>query len=134
MIRGKLHEDHQLFEVHYEGDIYVKDIVDFINDVVEKDNLPQRVKTITFATEANFKFKHSDLGPVVGAANRISKKFESFREAFIIDSPKSSVLVTTFKLMNSGTKNYRMEIFSTPEAALRWQGLDYLDLEKDQKR
>lgn len=131
MIRGKLHESQQIFEVHYEGDIYVHDIVDFINHVSEKKNLPHRLKTITFATKANFKFKHSDLEPVVNAAQNLSKKFESFREAFIINSPKSTVLATTFKLMNSKSSSYTMEIFSTKEAALRWQGINYLDFEND---
>jgi hypothetical protein len=131
MIRGKLHESQQLFEIHYEGDIYVQEIVDFINHTVEQNNLPRRLKAITFATKANFKFKHNDLEPVVEAASRISEKFESFRDAFIIDSPTSTVLATKFKLMTSNSANYKMEIFSTKEAALRWQGSHYLDLEKD---
>ena len=130
MIRGKLHRKLQLYEVHYEGDIFLQDIIDFIHKLGQNKDLPSRLKTISFATTANFKFKHSDLRPIVEASNCISEKFDSFREAFIVNSPKSTVLVTTFKLMNVSSGSYRMEIFSTKEAALRWQGIDSLDLER----
>lgn len=131
MITVRKHKNQHFIEIHYEGDIYVREIVDFINHLIEKKDVSDQLKSITFATKANFKFTHSELSPIVEAMNRLSKRLGSLKEAFIIDSPKSAVLATTFKLMNAETPNYRMEIFSTMEAACRWQGIDYLDFDKD---
>jgi aromatic ring-opening dioxygenase LigB subunit len=101
-------------------------MIDFINMLVNKRDLPKKIKSITFATDADFKFTHNDLDPVVEAMKNLSKKLDSLKEAFIIDSPEAVVLATTFKIMYSEITNYRMEIFSTKEAAFRWQGIDYL--------
>jgi hypothetical protein len=131
MISVKRHNKKNIIEIHYEDDIFLEELVDFINSLAEKESLPQQLKSVTFATKAKFKFTHSELGPIVEAMSRLSKRLNSLKEAFIIDSPQSVVLATTFKLMNTKTTNYRMEIFSTEEAALRWLGIDYLDLEKD---
>lgn len=131
MISHKLHEDQQIVEIQYTGNVYVQDIVDFINVLAAKSDLPKQLRAVTFATEANFMFSHSELSPIVEAMARLSKKIDSLNEAFIIDSPQSVVLATTFKIMNSKTVNYHIEIFSTEEAAFRWQGIDHLD--KSQK-
>ncbi len=125
MITYKLHKDPQVLEVHYEGDIYLQDLVNFIDELVER-KLPKELRSIAFATKADFKFTHSELEPVAEALKRLMGKLHSLKEAFILDTPQAMVLATTFKMLYSATENFKMEIFSTPEAALRWQGIDYL--------
>ncbi|MBE0651761.1 MAG: hypothetical protein IH595_13090 [Bacteroidales bacterium] len=125
MITYKLHKSHQVIEINYKGDIYLQELLDFINSMIAKCDLPYKLKSITSATEANFKFLYSELEPIVEAMSCLSKRIDSLKEAFIINSPQAMVLATTFKIMNSKSENYRMEIFSTKEAALRWQGIDY---------
>lgn len=127
MITCKLHKNQQITEIHYEGDVHLDELVDFIDSMNASKDLPRKLKTIAFTTKANFKFTHSDLEPIVEAMGRSSKKFDSIKEAFIVDSPHNTVLVTTFKIMNLKTSNYRIELFSTKEAAFRWQGIDYLE-------
>ena len=126
MITYKLYEEEQLIEVLYKGEVYLQDLIDFINTLTQKRDLPKKLKSLTFATKADFKFTHSDLEPVVKAMKNLTRKMDSLKEAFIIDSPEAVVLATTFKILNSESTNYRMEIFSTKEAAFRWQGIDYL--------
>lgn len=132
MIRFESHKDQHFIEVVYDGDIYVQDIVDFLDSITNNHTAYSHLKIITFADQASFKFGHSELEPIVEAAKRLYTKYGTIREAFVIDSPQSVVIATTYKLLiNSNTDNYRMEIFSTPEAAFRWQGIDFLDLGKE---
>lgn len=122
MVTTTFNNQNKILEAQFKGDVYLKEIIDYINATKTNSSYPRKLKILTDAKRANFKFNSSDLNAIVLANNQSLENYQAIIDAIIISAPKAAALTVLYQEL-SKNKKYHFNVFSTHKAALNWLAL-----------
>jgi hypothetical protein len=108
-----------ILESQFKGDVYLKEITDYIKATHKNKIYPRTLKILTNAEKAIFKFSVNDLNTIVNENNKSLEQYDAIIDAIIIDSPETAALSILYQELTKN-KKYHFNVFSTHEAALNW--------------
>ncbi|MDA3955027.1 MAG: hypothetical protein PF485_15390 [Bacteroidales bacterium] len=103
----------------FEGEITKKNFIDYIDATRLNKSYPRKLKILTDSTRANMILSRADLELVIEANIQSLQHYDFIIDAIITSYPKETAYSMLYKRM-SAMKNYRFEVFSTKEAAIKW--------------
>lgn len=87
--------------------------------LMNEENLPEVLRILEDATDSVVTFGVRDFEEIAERINKVSEKFRVVKHAVIHNSPKNTAF--TLHFMNNYINNkYKLEVFSTLEAATKW--------------
>lgn len=119
MIIWEYNHETGILESKFIGEVYLKEIVDYIRATKENKNYPRKLKINTNALQANFVFSVNDLEVIVEENNKSLENYESIIDAIVIEDPKSTALSMLYQRLDKNEK-YKFNVFSTTESANAW--------------
>lgn len=108
-----------ILESKFEGDLKIKDALDYIRSTKNNKTYPRDLKIITDTTQAHFKLSISDLNIIAVENEKAIEQYNSITEAIIVTNPNSTALSMFYKGLER-THKFKFNLFSTKEAALEW--------------
>jgi len=121
MITSNFNDELQILETAFNGVITADDVLDYLTEFKENSNYPRKLKSLTNATHASFKFSFRELSSFNKQKNKSLKKYDIVISAIIIDRPATAAISTLYGAI-ANNKKYKFKVFSTQEAALIWIG------------
>ncbi len=119
MIKYYLEKKSEILEVEYEGIIVAEDIVKHTDYLLTNPNLPNQLKILTDARQAQYKISIEELNGLLKLIKKSLHKFSSIRDAFIHKNPKETAFSVLIE-QKAIHKNYSHKVFVTKEAAMDW--------------
>jgi hypothetical protein len=119
MITCNFNYQTQILETKYYGDITLEQIVNYINETSGNRNFPRELKILTDASNAHMTFGPFDIDAIVEANNNSLKNYNSITDALIVTNPNETALTFFFQQLSTNDK-YKINAFSTKEAAVHW--------------
>ena len=119
MIKTFFNHKTQILETTYLGKVSLKEIVEYINETKENPNFPRTLKILTNCIDSEMEFGLNDIAKIVEANNQSLKKYDSISDALIVNNPNETALILYFQLL-SENKKYKVNAFSTKNAAMNW--------------
>lgn len=119
MITLNFDEKNGILESVWTGDIYLNEIIDYIDSVRLDKNLPRRLKILSDSRKANLMVQPKDLSVIVEANLKSLACYDVIIDAMIPSNPRDTAMSILY-LELSATEKYFFKIFSSSEAALNW--------------
>ena len=119
MITYTFNNDIKLLETYFKNDIYLNDVLDYINAIAENTQYPRTLKILTSAEKAVFKFTVADLEHININKNEGLINYDYVMNAIIIDSPETAAISVLYEALAQNDK-YKFKVFSTKTYALNW--------------
>lgn len=119
MINYKFNKELKILETHFKNDIYLNEVLDYIHVISESTTFPKRLKILTHAETATFKFTVNDLESINNKKNDGLVNYDNVMNAIIIDSPETAAISVLYEALAQNEK-YKFKVFSTREYALNW--------------
>lgn len=119
MIQNTFNNELKILETIFKNDIYLNDILDYINAIKENTSFPRALKILTYAEEAIFKFSAKDLESINAKKNEGLLNYDMVITAIIIDGPQTAAISVLYEALSQNEKYY-FKVFSTKEVALNW--------------
>jgi len=101
------------------GDVYVNDIIDYIDGVRMNTDLPRRLKILTDSRKAKFILQPQDLSVIVKANLKSLANYDTIIDAMIPANPHDTAMSILYMEL-AATEKYFFKIFSTSERAIEW--------------
>ncbi|MCK5169762.1 MAG: hypothetical protein KAQ75_07780 [Bacteroidales bacterium] len=110
-----------ILEAKFEDKVSIKDIIEYVLLLREDKSLPKKLKILTDATKGKFPkgVVPKDMIKLVEVNKESLAQRDFIYDAFIVSGTFEMALGMLYKSI-SKTKNYRFNVFSTKEAALKW--------------
>lgn len=93
--------------------------------LAENKSLPRKLRVLEDATEAIVDCSVSDFQVVLKRLKEVMAGFDSLHHAIIQNSPKNTAFIMIFKGLIL-PKNYKIEVFSTHDAAMKWLNINHV--------
>lgn len=119
MIIWEFNHETGILESKFIGEVYLKEIVDYIRATKDNKNYPRKLKIKTNALESSFVFSVNDLEVIIYENNKSLENYEAIIDAIVIEDPKSTALSMLYQRLDKNEK-YKFNVFSTTEAAQDW--------------
>lgn len=119
MVTSKFNYETGILESIFVGEVYLREILDYIISTKENDSFPRVLKIITDTNNANFNFEINDLEKIIIENEKSLKKYDFIFDAIIVDNPKNTAISMLYQELGKNDR-YKFDIFSTREAALNW--------------
>ncbi|HBF88760.1 MAG TPA: hypothetical protein DDX39_08975 [Bacteroidales bacterium] len=119
MITYSFNTKSNLLYVTFDEIITFAEIIDYLNEFRELDNLPLDLKLFYDVRKANFDFKLEDVATISKHAELVTEKYNTVKTVFLVDKPKHTALSQVFTETETKEKTTR-KYFSTEEAAIKW--------------
>ena len=119
MVKTTFNQQTNILESQFKGDVFLNEILDYIQATKENTTYPRKLKILTDAQHAAFKFNVNDLKSVVTENNKSLNNYQAIIDAIIIDSPETAALTVLYQELARNEK-YHFNVFSTQEAAVNW--------------
>lgn len=119
MISSVFNDKLQILETIFLGDIYLKDIVQYIQQTKENFSFPRVLKILTDSRNAEFKFSLDDLETIIFENNSSLENYTQIIDAIIADKPKTTAVLMLYQELEKNPK-YDFQVFSTKQAAENW--------------
>ena len=119
MILYTFNNELNILETHFENDVYLHDVLDYINAISDSTHYPKTLKILTFAETSTFKFTVKDLETINLEKNKSLENYAFVMDAIIINSPETAALSVLYEALSQNEK-YKFKVFSTKEYALNW--------------
>nr|WP_321410616.1 hypothetical protein [uncultured Carboxylicivirga sp.] len=100
-------------------DIYFKDLVSFLEDFSQLDNLPANVKILYDLRDANVFLHLDEISKLSNLAEKMTLNVKNIRTAFVVEDPKATAYTMLYSWMPK-TDRLKREHFSTEDAAVLW--------------
>jgi len=94
-------------------------IIDYYRNLEKNDTYPENLKALCITKASGYPQMTRDVEEIVDALKDACKKYETLKEAFLVEDPFMTVITTLFS-EKADIPNYRSRIFSTEEAAIKW--------------
>ncbi|PLX20216.1 MAG: hypothetical protein C0597_04440 [Marinilabiliales bacterium] len=108
-----------IFEVEITENVTFEEIINYLKDFSELNDLPSDILLLYDLTKINVDFSVSEIRMISHAAELSTKKYNSIKSAFVVDKPKLAAYTSLFSDSIKDKKTTR-KIFSTRKAALTW--------------
>ena len=102
--------------------INLENMISSSDFLVNEENLPEVLRILEDATDSVVSFGVRDFEKLADRINKVSEKFKIIKHAVIHNSPKNTAFTLYFK-NNYVNNRYKLEVFSTFEAASNWLGI-----------
>ena len=99
--------------------VTLEDIIEFIHDFKNLENMPENLRIFYDLTEANLVLHLDDISKLSKLAEAATGKFKAVRTAFYVTDPKVTAYTMLFSWLPENSVTQR-ENFSTREAAIKW--------------
>lgn len=119
MITYKFNTLKGVLETYFEGEVVLKEIVDYIIATKQNTIYPRTLKILTNTSEANFNFSPNDLKIIIEENYKSLEKYDRIIDAIITDNPKNTAISMLYQELVK-TNKYEFNVFSSKEAALKW--------------
>ena len=119
MIKTEFNHQTGVLITKFEGDVTLKEIVDYIVATKKNKSYPRVLKILTDATKSNMLLIPQDLEIIVEENYKSIAEYDYIIDAIVLDSPKDTALSILYQQL-AKTKKYKFQIFSTQEAAIHW--------------
>lgn len=119
MVIWEFNHETGILESKFIGEVYLKEIVDYIRATKDNKNYPRKLKIKTNALESSFVFSVNDLEVIIYENNKSLENYEAIIDAIVIEDPKSTALSMLYQRLDKNEK-YKFNVFSTTEAAQEW--------------
>lgn len=119
MIKYELNKELKILEVHYIGDIDLKELIEY-GEMIRSDNsLPRDLRILTNASAAIYHLSRTDITEMMTVLKDQIKPYQTIKTAVIQEKPVETAISM---LVDTGAPipNYEHKVFSTREAALMW--------------
>ena len=103
--------------------VTLEDLVEFIHDFKNLDNMPDNLRIFYDLTEADLILHLDDISKLSKLAEAATGKFKAVRTAFYVTDPKVTAYTMLFSWLPEDSFTQR-ENFSTREAAMEWLTAD----------
>ena len=108
-----------IFEVKLSGKIDFEEIINYLKDFTEIENLPSDLQLLYDLENVEFGFTMAEIKMISHAAELSTKNYKSVKTAFIVNKPKVTAYSSLFSESVLDKRTTR-KIFSSREAALKW--------------
>jgi hypothetical protein len=121
MIHSYYNKKTNILETHFEGEIGIEEMFEYIVSVRENISLPQKLKIYSYASIAKFdeNVNRKDLVRFLNENKITLDQKEFIYDAFVVSGAFEMALGMLYRELNK-IKNYKFEVFSTKEAAINW--------------
>ncbi|MCK5028929.1 MAG: STAS/SEC14 domain-containing protein [Bacteroidales bacterium] len=121
MITYKFNKEEGILETTFSGDVSIKDISEYILTLSKDKTLPGKLKILTDVTKGKFSegVIPKDMTILVEANKKSLAQRDFTYDAFVVSGSFEMALGMLYQKLNK-IKNYKVGIFSTKEAALKW--------------
>ncbi len=119
MVSFEFNKETGILESKFTGEVYLKEIVDYIITTKNDTTNPRSLKILTDATTADFKFSVEDLDTIIRENDKSLEKYDSIIDAIIVNSPKTTAISMLYKELEKN-KKYKFNVFATKEVAITW--------------
>jgi len=119
MVHSTFNRSTNILESNFKNDVHLHEVVDYIKATKENKTYPRKLKILTNALQATFKFNYDDLKVIISENNKSLEQYDAIIDAIIIDSPQTAALTVLYQEL-AKNKKYFFNVFSTHEAALIW--------------
>lgn len=121
MISYKYNKDKEIVETIITGTVKIKDLTEYIITLGKDKNLPETLKILTDARNAEFypETQPEDLAEIVKANYKSLVARNYVYDAFTVSTPTETAMGKLYEEF-SKAENYKFKIFSTMEAAEKW--------------
>lgn len=121
MIHTYYNKNTGILETQFEGKIGIGEMFDYIVSVRENESLPQKLKIYSNASNAKFEgnVNRKDLVRFLDENKTTLDQKDFIYDAFVVSSAFEMALGMLYRELNK-IKNYKFEVFSTKEAAIKW--------------
>ncbi len=106
-------------EVKYTGDIYLKDLMEFGNQIYQDSTLPRILLILTDVTKAQYRLSISEFPEMMDNMKKHVSVYKMIKAAFIQAQSKETAYSMHLETQYNIPK-YHHAIFATREAALEW--------------
>jgi len=103
--------------------VTLKDLIEFIHDFKNLENMPEKLRIFYDLTEAELVLHLDDISKLSKLAEAATGKFKAVRTAFYVTDPKVTAYTMLFSWLPEDSLTKR-ENFSTREAAMEWLTAD----------
>lgn len=113
--------DHQkqIMISRFEGDILLKEIIDYIDAARFNKEYPRKLKILTDSRRSNMLLTPEDLPKIVEANLKSLEVYEYIVDAIVLENPNDTAISYLYGEI-SRTGNYFFKLFSTYDSALTW--------------
>ena len=108
-----------ILRVAFKEKINFEDILDYLKDFSDLEELPSDLKILYNFEEADFNLTNSEINMIAHVAEKSTKKYNCITTAFIVNNPKLTAYAMLFSELREN-KKAKHKVFSTQEAALKW--------------
>lgn len=119
MITYKFNSEKNIFETVFSGLIEPSEILQYMKDVNNNKELPQKLNALLDVRTADFDFEPIAMQSIVRENFRMNKSFEMINNAILANDPHDVTLVM-FHHYTLGSSNYHVNIFTDREKAEKW--------------
>ncbi|UBM62559.1 hypothetical protein LA303_00930 [Candidatus Sulfidibacterium hydrothermale] len=119
MITQKFNPETHFLEAVYSGEITLKEILEYNNQIRKNPKYPRKLKILTDATEAEFLLSKKDLKVISEKVKQMLNDYETVYDAMIISKPRETAYSILYK-ERAKIENYKFQYFSTKKAASKW--------------
>jgi len=119
MVVSKFNQLTGILVSKFEGNINLKEILDYIISTKNNKTYPRHLKIITDASQAIFNFSFTDLQSIVIENEKSIEQYDSITDAIIVTDPNTTALSMLYQELEKNSK-YEFSIFSTKRASLEW--------------
>jgi hypothetical protein len=119
MITRYFNHELQILEVKYEGDIYLKDLIEFGNEICNDQSLPRVLRILTDVTHGRYRISVNEFPELIRILEQHVSAFEQMKAAYIQENPRETAYSVLLEKRVS-IPAYKHAVFASREAALHW--------------
>lgn len=120
MKRDTYYEELKMLKTVYQGVMKIDDIISHYLKILDDSSLPRDLKVLIDCSSAQFDVNVDEIGLATDIVKKALLKYNSIREAVLVDKPHETVIATLFEKYNSALESYSFAVFSTETAARNW--------------
>lgn len=120
MKRDTYDEKRMMLKTEYQGVMKIDDIIRHYVKILDDNSLPRDLKVLIDCSSAQFDVNVDEIGLATEVVKKALLKYNSIREAILVDKPHETVIATLFEKYNSALESYSFSVFSTETSARNW--------------
>ena len=120
MITKQFNHISNILEVTYSGEIDIKQILDYQNEIFLDTSFPRKLMIFTNASNSKIVLSTKEVDEVALAIEDLMSKYTLIKNAFLTDSPLPTALSTLYKLSVASFPTYQFDVFSSKKAAQKF--------------
>ena len=122
MVNSTFQSESRILHSLWQGKITKKDIISFMDFLVEHDELPRHLYTMEQMEMVIPDFAVEELADLAAKMQTVLRKYKTIRSAVVSTQPLPVAYGMMYKGMTESFPNYKVEIFDSVPQALSWLG------------